>query len=90
MPPVAELSGVPDCCNDGRCGNRADAGDLGNLPAERRLLHKRVDGNLDEVDAFFDRTQVHKEFGQQRPAKRGELVGACAQQFRNRTLELFR
>lgn len=60
-----------------------------SLP-ERRSLHKRVDGDLDEVDAFFDRTQVHKEFGQQHPAKQGELVGACAQQFRHRTLELFR
>ena len=35
MPAVAELSGVADCCDDGRRGNRADAGYLGNLPAER-------------------------------------------------------
>jgi hypothetical protein len=62
---------------------------IGPMPGIwRRSLHKRVDGDLDEVDAFFDRTQVHKEFGQQRPAKRGELVGACAQQFRDRALEL--
>ena len=60
MPAVAELSGVADRCNDGRRGNRANSGYLGNLPAGRRSLHKRVDGDLDEVDAFFDRTQVHK------------------------------
>jgi hypothetical protein len=90
MPAVAELSSVADCSNDGRRCNWADAGYLDNLPAERRSLHKRVDADLDEVDAFFDHTQVHKAFGEERPAKRGELVGAGAQQFRNRTLELFR
>gem|GEM_PF-2567906 len=90
MPAVAELSGVADCCDDGRRGNRADSGYLGDLAAECRLLHERVDGYLDEVDAFFDRAQVLKEFGQQRLTKRGELVGAGAQQFRDRTLERFR
>jgi hypothetical protein len=40
-----------------------------------------VDGDLDEVDAFFDCAQVLKEFGQQRLAKRGELAGAGVQQY---------
>ena len=58
MPAVAELSGVADCCDDGRRGNRADSGYLGDLAAECRLLHERVDGYLEEVDALFDRAQV--------------------------------
>jgi len=76
MSAIAELPRVANRCNDGRRGNRADAGYLGNLPAERRSLHKRVDGDLDEVDAFCNHTQLHKQFGQQRPATRGELFGA--------------
>ena len=61
-----------------------------SLGTEVRLISHAIRGDLDEVDAFFDRAQVLKEFGQQRLAKRGELVGATTQQFRDRTLECLR
>jgi len=82
MPAVAKLPGVADRCNNSRGGNRTDTRNLGDLPAERRRLHERLDRCLNEMNTLLYGAQVLQQFGEERLAKRGQFMCARAQQFR--------
>ena len=55
---LQQKSDHPD---DRRGGNRTDAWHFGDLLAQRRLLHERLDRSFDEVNPVLNRTRAGRD-----------------------------